>query len=153
MPVLTTHKEPEDYQPSDPDDPNEYAIRYLFNRERDNARDLKITGKAMVLFGTIGSIIAFGIMIGNLEFNVDWLLLGWSISTILLHFGALQRVRTKIGWDWTIPLPLTSVLIAFLTILLLSLPGNSPLMYMLYFLPGSATTLLGGFFLRLHRNT
>jgi hypothetical protein len=157
MPVLTTHQEPDDFdKPNDnPDEPpNEYAVRYLFTPS-NLARDWRRTGRALILFGFIGSLIAFGIILGNLDFKLDTILWGTSGVILATQLLAWWRIRaknipdneTRRNWDWAIPLPLIALLVLVLLIWLLRLSGNNQLAYIFYFLPSAACTFLGGFFL------
>jgi L-asparagine transporter-like permease len=159
MPVLTTYKEPDDYEPpKNPDEPpNEYAVRYLFSPTRNPARDSRRSGRALVLFGFIGSLIAFLVLVGNLSFEITWFLWLASATIIVTHFLAWRRVEAKHRaenetlrmWDWSIPLPLVIILLTLLLVWLFLSNNLNPLMYtyILYFLPGAACTFLGGFFL------
>jgi hypothetical protein len=158
MPVLTSRQEPDDYDdnPSHPDEPpNEYAVRYLFGAGRNPVLDWRRSGKALVLFGFIGGLIAFGVMLGNLDFKLDGFL--WLASALMLLslFLPLSRIQIKTpvnnqnsaNREWSALLPLVLLLVIILLFWVGGFNAGGRLGYVLYYLPSAACTFLGGFFL------
>src|SRR5690242_19289071 len=93
MPLLTDRQEPDDYDRPNSDEPNDYAIRYLFNPNRPGV-EYERTGRVLFYSAAATNLLALGLYAAWLEFDfLPWLLvaalaivaLGGIASYLLLH--------------------------------------------------------------------
>ena len=119
MPVLTDRQEPEDYNRPPPDEPNEYAIRYLYGNNRQLSLELERTGKVLLYSSAAASLMALLLYAGWLEFNfTPWLLVMGCLIVAVNGLAAAwlgKRRRLALG------VALGPLLLTFATLLILIL--------------------------------
>src|SRR5438045_506172 len=94
MPLLTDRQEPEDFDPNQPDEPNEYAIRYLFNPYR-SGKEYERAGKLLLLSAAGTNILAMGLYTAWLEFNFNpWLL---ALAFVVVGVSGLAALRYNLN--------------------------------------------------------
>jgi hypothetical protein len=136
MPLLTDRQEPEDYnRPENPDDPNDYAIRYLFNPNRPSV-EFERTGRVLFYSSAAANLLALGMYAAWLEFKFNpWLLVVALLITVSGGAAAyyLSRLRSLAYLLAVIPGLLTagSLLYLFLN------PIDDQAAYFTFFLPPS----------------
>jgi len=143
MPILTDKQEPEDFDKPPDDDPNAYALSYLFAQKRP-AVELQRTGQVLVLSGAGANIMASLVLWLNQDFGFAWLWLLFSLLVPVLSVLAtllLWRKQPSFGLVLTV---IMSLEISSLATGLIELPlwhglGNAAL----YYLPGVAV-IVGG---------
>ena len=149
MPLLTDRQEPEDYDRGrQPEDPNEYALRYLFQPNRPGV-EYQRTGQTLFYAGVATNWLAFGLYAAWLEFNL-WV---WPVALALL-LVSLSSLAARLfyrhrrsGAFWLATL-VAGLAVLFVAVGLLGgLPGDQA-GYFFFFLPGSLTSFLGFLLLR-----
>src|ERR1700712_5253783 len=92
MPLLTDRQEPEDYDRPNSDEPNEYAIRYLFNPNQPGI-EYERTGRVLFYSSAATNLLALGLYAAWLELNfLPWLLL---IVLIIVGLGGIASYLLK----------------------------------------------------------
>ena len=81
MPILTDKQEPEDFDKPSDDDPNAYALSYLFAQKRP-AVELQRTGQVLILSGAGANIMATLVLWLNQDFGFAWL---WVVFSVLVY--------------------------------------------------------------------
>ena len=147
MPLLTDRQEPEDYDRPNPEDPNEYAIRYLFNPNRPGV-EYERTGRTLFYSSAATNLLALGLYAAWQEFNfVPWLLIAAAIIPLLGGFASyyLSRNRLRAYLFAFGPAILTIGLLLYLVFN----PQGDQAAYFTFFLPGSLVLAASVFLLRL----
>ncbi len=147
MPLLTDRQEPEDYDRPNSDEPNEYAMRYLFNPNRSGV-EYERTGRVLFYSSAATNLLALGLYAAWLEFNfVPWLLLGASLITALGGVASYYLYRRRsLGYIVAVgPALLTAGILLYLTFNSLS----DQAAYFSFFLPGSLVLVASILLLRL----
>ena len=135
MPLLTDRQEPDDYDRPNSDEPNEYAISYLFTPNRPRT-EYERTGRVLFYSSAATNLLALGLYAAWLELNfIPWLLI------VVLLVVALSGVAAYLLWHRRAsayrvafgPLLLTVLALAYLY---LSSQGEQA-GYVTFFLPGS----------------
>jgi hypothetical protein len=147
MPLLTDRQEPEDYDRPNSDEPNEYAIRYLFNPNRPGV-ELERTGRVLFYSSAATNLLALALYAAWLEFNfVPWLLMIAILITALGGLAAyyLSRQR-RLAYQVAVgPALLTAGILLYLAIY----PQGDHGAYFSFFLPGSMVMVASIVLLRL----
>ncbi len=151
MPLLTDRQEPEDLDPKHPDDPDDYAIRYLFNPNNSH-RDLARAARILLYSSAASNLLAFLLYLAWVELQFTALALALAALVVGLSGWAglslkngLPLLARRLGW---LPLPLT-----LLSLLLLSIFSEENALLFTFFLPGSLTIWLASFLLTLSHQT
>jgi hypothetical protein len=86
MPVLTDQKDRDDDKPPEnPDEPPEYAVRYLFNGANNPNEDLRRMARILIVTGAITNLIGFIYLLGNFDFIIHPLL--WVLEPLIIGLG------------------------------------------------------------------
>jgi|GEM_PF-3001318 len=114
MPTLTDQKDQDDdsQPPQNPDEPPEYAMRYLFNTERNPHTEWEGAARLMALAGAVTNLIAVIVLVGNLEFILPialWLLLVVMLVASGWGWWAVWRLNHKRAWFAVFPLVLVVI--------------------------------------------
>jgi uncharacterized membrane protein YhhN len=149
MPLLTDRQEPDDYDRPNSDEPNDYAIRYLFNPNRPGI-EFERTGRVLFYSSAATNLLALALYAAWLELDfIPWLLgvvlviVGLSeVAAYLLWHHRPQAFRVAFG-----PLLLTAVTLIYL--FLSSQPDQAG--YLTFFVPGSLVMAASVFILRYAR--
>ncbi len=138
MPLLTDRQEPEDFEPTPPDDPNEYALRYLYGANRPARLEWQRAGKVLLYSAIAANFMAFWLYAGWLEFSfVAWLL---AMALLIIFVGGLVALWLRPRPKLALTLAFIPALITILTFaILLTGPQSSEAAYFAFFLPGSLT--------------
>ncbi len=154
MAVLTDRKEPEDYDKgSGSDEPNDYAIKYLFGLRRP-AQELWRTGRTLIYCGAAASLLATAMLIVAVEFSLTWplVLLGLAmLATSGLAAYRLWKNAGKPGTPWLSSLPLAVLVLGIGLSLSLDLKLSEGWVGF-YYLPGALAMLFGALIVRIGRN-
>jgi len=146
MSIITDRQEPESSGWEEPKEPNEYAIRYLFNLSRPG-QELRRSGELLFYSGAGSNLLALGLYAAWLELNFDLWLLG--LAGLVVVCGGLAVI-------WRTRRPALALVMAlfpfFLTVLVLlilfqAVPGPQA-GFFIFFLPGSLALVIGSLFLR-----
>jgi hypothetical protein len=148
MPLLTDRQEPEDYDRPSSDEPNEYAIRYLFNPNQPGV-EYERTGRVLFYSSAVTNLLALGLYVAWLEFNfVPWLLLGAILVTVLGGIASyyLYHRRRFLAYKLAVgPALITAGILVYLAFN----PMDDQVGYFTFFLPGSLVMFASIFLLRL----
>jgi hypothetical protein len=146
MPVLTDRQEPEDFDKrgENPEEPNDYAIKYLFSFRRPKL-ELWRTGRTLLYSGAAGNLLGFFMLLATLDFQVTWGVVFYSL--ILVAVGALVAYRVwrypqAGGAGWLAALPLVLFLLALLDGLVFKLIFKDAGLA-LFYLAGTLVMLVG----------
>ncbi len=152
MPLLTDRQEPDDYdRPKNSDEPNEYAIRYLFNPNRPGI-EYERTGRVLFYSSAATNMLALCLYAAWLEFNfLPWLLI---IALLIVALGGLAsyflpRRRRRAYVAAFGPLLLTAGTLVYLVFN----SESGQFGYFTFFLPGSLVLVASVFLLRLARRS
>jgi hypothetical protein len=86
MPVLTDQKDwDDDKPPENPDEPPEYALRYLFNGANNPHEDLQRMARILIVTGAVTNLIGFVYLLGNYELVIHPLL--WVLEPLIIGLG------------------------------------------------------------------
>jgi hypothetical protein len=119
MPVLTDRQEPEDYNRPPPEDPNEYAIRYLYGTNRQLSVELERTGKVLFYSSAAASLMALLLYAGWLEFNfTPWLL---AMGCLIVAISGLAAAWLPNRRRLALGVAIGPLLLTFATLLILGL--------------------------------
>ena len=146
MPLLTDRQEPEDYNRPNPDEPNDYAIRYLFNPNRAGV-EYERTGRVLFFSSAATNLLALGLYAAWLELNfVPWLVAGAVLVVALSGLAAyyLWHHRRQAYLAAFGPLLLTAAILLYLVFN----PQGDQAGYFTFFLPGSLVMAASVFLLR-----
>jgi ABC-type transport system involved in cytochrome c biogenesis permease subunit len=148
MPLLTDRQEPEDYDRPSSDEPNDYAIRYLFNPNQPGV-EYERTGRVLFYSSAATNLLALGLYAAWLEFSfVPWLLLSAILVTVLggvASYYLYHRRRSRAYLVAFSPILLTVGVLLYLAFN----PQNDQAGYFTFFLPGSLVLAASVFLLRL----
>lgn len=150
MPVLTDRQEPEDFDPNEPEDPNEYALRYLFFSNRPGV-ELQRSGTTLLYSGAATNILAFMFYASWLDFNFNpWLLL---IGILVVFSGLGAAIALwKRHWQRSVYLAIVPLVLTLATLLYLLLaPPLAQAGFFFFFLPGSLVITASSFVIRAAR--
>lgn len=135
MPLLTDRQEPDDYDRPNSDEPNEYAIRYLFNPNRPGT-EYERTGRVLFYSSAATNLLALALYAAWLELNfIPWLL-GIVLVVVALSGIAAYLLWKRRGGAFLVafgPLLLTAVTLAYLFLTSQSDQAG----YITFFVPGS----------------
>lgn len=151
MSVLTDRQEPDDYDRPNSDEPNDYAIRYLFNPNRPGI-EYERTGRTLFYSAAATNLLALGLYAAWLEFSfVPWLLV---IALLVVALGGVASylLRRRRGSAYPVaflPLPLTAGTLLWL----LFTPSSGQAGYFSFFVPGSLVLAASVFLLQLARRS
>ncbi|MDB5082743.1 MAG: hypothetical protein JWP00_4667 [Chloroflexi bacterium] len=149
MPLLTDRQEPEDYDREKPDEPNEYAIRYLFTPNRPGV-ELERTGLVLFYSAVATNLLALALYAAWLEFTFNTGLLVLALLIVAASGTAayfLSRRPSLAYFLATVPALLTvGSLLYFLVT-----PTGEQTAYFGFFLPGSLVLAASVFLLGLAR--
>lgn len=146
MPVLTDRKEPDDFDKGgNSDEPNDYAIKYLFGLRKPQ-QEIWRTGHVLFYSGAAANLMASGMLLVALEFNLPWqiLLFGLAIlaTTVLAVYRVWKAPPTNLLYGLA-ALPLLVMLLGVLDGLTLHAEVKDLWWLVLYYLPGSLVMLIG----------
>ncbi len=146
MPTLTDREEPEDFEPHDPDEPNDYALHYLFNSNRPGV-ELVRSGRILFYTGAATNVMAFLLYAAWLELNfVLWLLLA-GLAVVATGGVAALNLRSRPALARLLGLgPLILTVLTLIILLVKSLNESDGFFF--FFIPGSLAQA-GGVFLLL----
>ncbi len=86
MPVLTDQKDRDDDKPPEnPDEPPEYAMRYLFNGANTPHEDMHRMAKILIVTGAVTNIIGFIYLLGSYDLVIHPLL--WVLEPLIILLG------------------------------------------------------------------
>ncbi len=151
MPLLTDRQEPEDFSTGpEPEDPNDYALRYLFKPNRPGI-EYHRTGQTLFYSGAATNLLALALYFTWLEFNFLTWQIGLALLVVLLSAAASYLLSKR---HFLAPLAgCTPAGLLFLSLLytLLAPSTAERAVYLLFFLPGSLAMLVGVVVLRAAR--
>lgn len=83
MPVLTDRQEPEDFdKETEGEEPNEYAIKYLFKPRNSPGLERQRTGRTLIYSGAAANLLATVMILVALELKLPWQLLVFMVGII-----------------------------------------------------------------------
>jgi hypothetical protein len=149
MPTLTDQKDrDDDYQPpTNLDEPPEYAMRYIFNTNRNPHSEWEGAARLMALAGAATNLIAAFVLVANLELILTlslWVFLG--VMLVVCGWGGREvwQLHRKRAWITFLPLLL---IICGVGLELSSLHPFTEVFYVLHWLPGSLFLAASGLIL------
>ncbi len=153
MPTLTDQKDrDDDYQPpQNPDEPPEYAMRYIFNTNRNPQSEWEGAARLMALAGAVTNLIAAFVLVANLE-----LILPLALWLFLVLMLVVSGWGGRVVWQlhkrrvWIIFLPLL-LLICGIGLELSSFHPFTEVFYVLHWLPGGLFLAASGLILIFNR--
>ena len=152
MPLLTDRQEPDDYDRPNSDEPNDYAIRYLFNPNRPGI-EYERTGRVLFYSSAATNLLALGLYAAWLEFDfLPWLII---MALVIVALGGLASylLLRRRGLAYVVafgPLLLTAGTLLYLGFIS---PDPGQFGYFTFFLPGSLVMAASVFLLRLARRS
>ena len=152
MPLLTDRQEPDDYdRPKNSDEPNDYAIRYLFNPNRPGI-EYERTGRVLFYSSAATNLLALGLYAAWLEFDFRPGLLIAALLIVALGGVASYLLPRRRGLAYIVAFgPLLLTVGSLLYLVFNSVSGQFG--YFTFFLPGSLVLAGSVFLLRLARRS
>lgn len=146
MPTLTSRQEPDDFDKEGrSDEPNDYAIKYLFGLRKPQ-QELWRTGQVLFYSGVAANLMASGMLVVALEFNLPWQILLFGLAMLVVNGLAAYRVwktpRARFLYGLA-ALPLVVMLAGLVDGLTFNADVKDMWWLVLYYLPGSLVMLIG----------
>lgn len=146
MPLLTDRQEPDDYDRPNSDEPNDYAIRYLFNPNHPGT-EYERTGRVLFYSSAATNLLALGLYAAWLELDfIPWLLV------IVLAVVGLSGVAAYLLWhrrNGAFQVAFGPLLLTAVTLFILFASSQADQAgYITFFLPGSLVMVASVFILR-----
>lgn len=151
MAVLTDRKEPDDFdRDENSEEPNEYALKYLFKRRNSPTVERIRTGRVLLYSGAAANLLAALMLLVALEMRWQSLLLGLALLIVICSGLAAWRVwkqQTLAGAFGLAIAPLFLLAVALLYLLIWG-NANTDAGLALYFFPGAMVMLIAALLLR-----
>ncbi|HEX2909288.1 MAG TPA: hypothetical protein VH186_00675 [Chloroflexia bacterium] len=139
-------REPGKLERNPPEEPNEYAIRYLFNPDRPPS-EWRRAGQVLFYSAAFTNLLALALYAAWVEFNfIPWLLVMALVTTMLSGIAAFLLFKRQSPVHFVAWLPALLTVFTLVVIALTAQPEQA--LYYYFFLPGSLALVAASLLLR-----